>query len=154
MRGFIKSCKFDCLELGQSQELILSNFPDPEYTMNKLFSEVNIFTYGNIELHFLDYKLKCIMTDKLQIDNFLDGGAFLTLDKWIFSDTKKLTLGYVMQALNELQIDFKKETRPYHQSQLFDILIILENTIELLFSHSDSHNHNSWLLDAFQYYEK
>lgn len=94
------------------------------------------------------------MTDKLQIDNFLDGGAFLTLDKWIFSDTKKLTLGYVMQALNELQIDFKKETRPYHQSQLFDILIILENTIELLFSHSDSHNHNSWLLDAFQYYEK
>lgn len=151
MQAFIKSCQFDCLELGQSQAWVLSNFPDPEHIMNDLSCALNIFSYGNIELHIQDFKLKGIMTDKLQMDGCLDGGQFLTLNKWIFKDTHALTLGFVMQAITELQIDFKKETRTYH-SQKFDILLILENGIELLFSHSDMDNQNLWLLDCFQYF--
>lgn len=108
---FFKTGKFDHLELGKTQEWILNNFPAPESRFDEemLKKGFDIWTYGDIELHFENEKLFLIYSDHWH-DWKLDGGDSLKLDKWIFNDISKLNLRFVLSALNSENIDYKKVT--------------------------------------------
>ncbi len=50
---FIKNGKFDYIKLGQTKELILKNFADPDdFSIDFLNPNYTIWFYGNIEFHF------------------------------------------------------------------------------------------------------
>ncbi len=107
---FFKTGEFDCLQLGQSKEYIINNFPDPD-GFNGSFMHPrksgDIWRYGNIELHFdKGNKLWMIFSDYI---NTLNGGKNLILEKWILEKPKELTLLKVIEHLNKEQIDFEKK---------------------------------------------
>ena len=102
---FFKTGKFDYLKLGQTKDWIINNFADPD-SFNFLDSKdkMEIWNYGNIELHFDNQVLFLIYTD--YIDD-IDGGESLKLDKWILSEPNKLTLKFVIENLIAEKIDFQ-----------------------------------------------
>jgi hypothetical protein len=127
---FFKIGAFDCIKLGQTKEWIINNFPDPDcYDADFLTEEVNIWTYGGIELHFQNKELYLIFSDHWH-EGKLDSDQ-LILNKWIFEDINQLSLLFVMTCLNEKNIDFKKKT-----DQL-GVLLRLKSGIELTFENID-----------------
>ena len=107
---FFKTGKFDYLKLGQTKEWIINNFPDPDcYDASFLTEEVNIWTYGGIELHFENKELYLIFSDHWYEGKLADTKD-IKLNKWIFEDISKLSLLYVLTKLNEHNIDYKKKT--------------------------------------------
>ena len=124
---FFKTGKFDYLKLGQTKELIINNFPDPDgYDASFLTEEVYIWTYGGIELFFENEKLYLIFSDHWY-EGKLSDTKQLKLNKWIFEDTDKLNLLYVLGKLNKHDIDYKKKT-----DQL-GVLLRLDSGVEFTF---------------------
>lgn len=105
---FFATGKFDFLKLGKTKEWIINNFPDPDgFDENPAIFKDDIWTYGNIELHFNNDELFLIFSDYI---NDLDGGNSLELKKWFLENTKKLKLSDVISELNNKHIDFQKRT--------------------------------------------
>lgn len=127
---FFKTGKFDYLKLGQTKEWILNNFPDPDgdFSKEELIKgkDFNIWTYGDIELHFENQILYLIYSD-YWYEWKLGGGDHLKLNKWIFDDISKLTLRFVFDALNTQNIDFKKKT------DSLGVLLRLNSGVEMTF---------------------
>jgi len=124
---FFKTGKFDYLKLGQTKEWIINNFPDPDcYSSDFLTEEVNIWTYGGIELFFENEKLYLIYSD-YWYEGKLESSNQIKLDKWIFEDIDKLNLAFVLKVLNTHNIDYKKKT------DKLGVLLRLNSGIELTF---------------------
>ncbi len=115
MREFCRTGRFDCLEIGQTKELILSNFPDPDQTTANRTTTTSIWRYGNIELHFNASRLWMIFSDYI---GELDGGPSLTVDPWFLCQPEKLTLIEVTRALHHERIDFTKKTGVFGEVKL------------------------------------
>lgn len=128
---FFKTGKFDCLQLGQTKEWIIHNFPDPDdYDADFLTEKVNIWTYGGIELHFKNKELYLIFSDHWY-EGKLESSHQIQLSKWVFEDIDKLNLMYMMTELNRHHIDFKKKTDE------LGVLLRLDSGIELTFDNVD-----------------
>lgn len=124
---FFKTGKFDGLKLEQTKEWISSNFPKPDhFDSDFLTEEVNIWTYGGIELHFENELLYLIFSDNW-FEGKLKSTNTLTLNTWIFDDFSKLDFLYVLTQLNEHNIDYKKKT------DNLGVLLRLSSGIELTF---------------------
>jgi len=146
---FFKTGKFDFLKLGQTKEWVLNNFPDPDgnfdretLTNKKGF---DIWTYGDIELHFENKELFLIYSDYWYEWKF-DGGKSLKLNKWIFEDISKLNLRFVLEVLNIHNIDYKKKT------ENLGILLRLNSGVELTFENIndiEDLNPNDFHLSSF-----
>ncbi|BDD12088.1 hypothetical protein FUAX_45200 (plasmid) [Fulvitalea axinellae] len=67
----------------------------------------DIWTYGNIELHFNNDELFLIFSDYI---NELDGGNSLELKKWFLENTEKLKLSDIISQLNSKHVDYQKVT--------------------------------------------
>lgn len=128
---FFKTGEFDCLQLGQSKEYIINNFPDPD-GFNGSFMHPrksgDIWRYGNIELHFdKGNKLWMIFSDYI---NTLTGGNNLILKKWILEPPQELRLLKVIEYLNKEHIDFEKRTeKVLHQISIK----LLKSNVKLSF---------------------
>ncbi len=116
---FLESCKtgkFDYLEIGQSQEYILANFPKPfdGESFNRVSKGIDIWLYGNIELHFFDGILTKIYSDHFYDNPLLklDGGKYLEIFSWIFTHDNEITLTFFIRELLAEQIDFSIRTTP------------------------------------------
>lgn len=147
---FFKTGKFDYLKLGQTKEWILNNFPEPDSTFENKKGGFDIWAYGDLELHFKDNQLILIFSDYWS-ENKINAGNHILLKPWIFEDTSKLTLNFVLKALNTNHIDYTKKTTS------LSIVLYLENGIELTFeSTSDIANSdpNNFKLSAFGLKEK
>lgn len=149
MFEFLTNGKFDCIELGQSQEWILNHFPEPDNHDRRYLIGSNIWLYGKIEFHFSDNRLYQIFSDHLQSDYMgrkFHAGEHFTVKTWIFKQPKKLTLDYVMRKFVKLNIDFEKQTNPY------SIDLILKSGVKLIFQNLNEHtnrNPNRYLMTAF-----
>lgn len=123
---FFKTGNFDVLKLGQTKEWVLNNFPIPDgrfdYDMQK--NGFDIWTYGDLELHFEDQVLFLIYSDCL-VD--LNGGKQLNFNKWIFEDVNQLNLKYVLKKLKEENIDYKR------LRDSLGVVLRLNSSIELTF---------------------
>lgn len=146
---FFKTGKFDCLKLGQTKEWVLNNFPDPDgesdHETLKEGNGFDIWTYGDIELHFENQKLFLIYSDHWY-EWKLEGGTNLRLKKWIFSDISQLNLRFVLEAFNTHNIDYKKKT-----DQL-GVLLRLNSGLELTFENIndvEGLNTNDFHLSSF-----
>ncbi|CAM1357600.1 hypothetical protein [Tenacibaculum halocynthiae] len=143
---FFKTGKFDYLKLGQTQEWILNNFPDPDSGYDPDTNEsFNIWTYGGIELHFEEGMLFLIYSD-YWYEGKLSDTKELTLNKWIFEDIDKLNLLYVLTKLNEENIDYKKKT------DNLGVLLRLKSGVELTFGNIndvEGLNTNEYHLTSF-----
>ena len=126
MLEFLRAGKFDCLKLGQNKEWVRNNFPDPDsgWDVDLQSGGFDIWTYGNIELHFEKDELFLIFSDDLRD---LNGGKDLRVMRWIFDDPAKLDLAYVLHRLNEEKIDYK------NQSDALGVVLRLASGIELTF---------------------
>lgn len=154
MLEFLKTGKFDYLEIGQTQEWMLNNFPDPDFMSEQgsLTYGNDIWMYGKVELHFFDGKLLTIWSDHFQ-DRYYQGkkfnlGEHITVKPWIFRHPKKLTLDYVMRKFVKVGIDFDKRTTPY------SIDLVLKSGVKLLFQNPNDSKHrnpNRYLMTAFAF---
>lgn len=140
MLDFLKTGKFDCLALGQTNEWIYHNFPNPDDYTGKHFLPLlpqTIWLYGMFELHFFDGKLQMIFSDHFQHDIYghsLNAGEHIRVKPWIFKHKKKLTLAYVMRKLTNEGIDFEKITTKWH------ICLKLQSNVKLLFDNNGNKN--------------
>lgn len=146
---FITQGKFDCIELGQTQEWILNNFPDPDNYDGKSLLGSEIWLYGKIEFHFYDKKLEQIFSDHFQTDYLgkkFNAGDDILIKPWIFKSPKKLTLDFVMRKFVKLNIDFEKHTTSH------SIDLVLKSGVKLIFQNpneSKNRNPNRYLMTAF-----
>lgn len=157
MLEFLKTGKFDYLEIGQTQGWILNNFPEPDnYVERTKFQKgVDIWLYGKIELHFYDEKLQMIFSDHFQSDIWgkdFHAGEAIDIKPWLFEHPKDLTLLYVMKQLNAQAIDFKKVTTQWY------IHLVLQSGVVLGFYDENGenklHNYNDYLMQTFHYPKK
>ncbi|MEZ5986134.1 MAG: hypothetical protein R3B94_09300 [Hyphomonas sp.] len=127
---FFRSGKFDCLKLGQNKDWVLRNFPDPDsgWDTDLQSGGFDIWTYGNIELHFEKDKLFLIFSDDL---SDLNGGKDLRLTRWIFDDPSTRSLSAVLNKLNKEKVDYRK------QSDALGVVLRLASGIELTFENTD-----------------
>lgn len=128
--AFLKFGKLDFIKLGQSKEWILANFPDPDdFDEQMLSPKWPIWTYSRLEFHFDQRnELTLIYTDYL--DAIKNNNRF-EVKPWIFEDTSKLQLLFVLAKLNEEDIDYKKLTGKY------GVLLRLQSGVDLSFASLD-----------------
>lgn len=160
---FFSTGKFDFLKLGKTKEWVINNFPDPDgFDKYPEVIKDDVWTYGNIELHFINEELFMIFSD--YVDE-IDGGDSLKLEKWFLADNKKLNLLHIISELNKKHIDFKKITK---KSEPISIVLELMSGVELGFCLEDSKeedydeyikrcketSHNEFKLVAFSFMRK
>ena len=80
MEDFVKKGKFDCIQIGQSKEWIINNFPDPDYGYSMSYKDT-IWCYGPFQFFFAKNQLASIFCEKLA----LDVPASLNINKWVFN---------------------------------------------------------------------
>ncbi len=144
---FVKYGKFDYIELGNDKQWIINNFPNPDGFNESFFQDkCSIWRYGNLEFHFDGAVLYQIYSDYI---NQLNAGEQIQLDKWILATPSKLTLLYVIEHLNNENIEYKKVNFLQAQVQL-----ILQSGVILGFDNLSKQNDisvNQFLLSYFSY---
>lgn len=128
MREVLRTGRFDCLRIGQTKELILHDFPEPDGWGGR-DENAAIWQYGNIELHFDGPRLFLIFSDYL---DELQGGESLAVDPWFLHRPERTTLLEVMRALNDERIDFTKTTRGRGDSEY--VTLVLASGVALQFN--------------------
>jgi len=132
LKDFFIKGKFDYIQLGQSKEWIVNNFPDPDGYSSQIETpkiyESNIWCYGNIEFHFHEELLFLIYSDDLYP---LDGGDNLLLDKWFLGKATSISLKEVQSLLNAEHIDYCKQTSKYGIEVV--TLVLLLSKVQLNF---------------------
>lgn len=145
---FFATGKFDYLKIGQTKEWIRNNFPDPDETCPKEWvreRDLDIWRYGDLELHFNGENLYMIFSDYWYENSFY-AGEDINVKKWILKDTCKLTLLFVMKKLNRKNIDFNKV------SSDLGIRLKLKSGVELCFENihdEENLSPNQFLLAVF-----
>ncbi len=141
---FFKTGRFDYLELGQTKEWIINNFPDPDgIESGEKIKNTNIWCYGNLELHFYNHKLFLIFSDYIET---LSGGDSIDFDKWILDKPQELILEKVVGEFNKLKIDFSIT----HKINLDQVeLEIIESKVKLTFHGEEEEDANKFKLVAF-----
>lgn len=136
MLDFCKSGKFDQIKLGQTKEWISNHFPEPDSRFSKqlLKGGFDVWTYGDIELHFEGQELIMIYADHLKA---FSGGEKLKIDKWIFENTSSLSLVKVAAELDNNHIDYKQK------EDNLGILLRLSSGVELTFENLNDVAHLS-----------
>jgi len=142
---FFKTRTFDCLKFGQDKSWVSSHFPAPDSQFDKEMQSggFDIWTYGNIELHFENEKLFLIFSDDL---GDLSGGEHLTLQRWILEDVEQLNCLFVMKSLNAKNINFNKQT------DNLDVTLKFKSGVELTFekiNDQDNLSSNDFRLISF-----
>lgn len=154
MFEFLKTGKFDYIELGQTKDWILNNFPNPDYRSKEgqFDKGVDIWLYGKVEFYFSEGKLYQIFSDHFQNDYYqgkkFNMGDDIIVKPWIFKHPKKLTLDYVIRKFIKVGIDFEKQTTSH------SIDLILKSGVKLIFqnpSDNKNRNPNRYLMIAFVY---
>ncbi|MCP1659665.1 hypothetical protein [Neisseria perflava] len=128
MCEFIRSGRFDYIEIGQSDEAILQMFPDPDCVSGGLVVKKgwNIWLYGNVEFHFSDGRLNQIRVENLAFEG-VHGGRSIMLRPWIFAQTEQLNLNEVLGALIRQHIDFIKT------EEKAAVVLRLQSGVDLVF---------------------
>lgn len=114
LEAFIKTGQFDYVKLGMSREELVRilPFPDDYGTENQL-ERASIWRYGNFDFFFDAFgALDKIFNDNL---NDLDGGKTFHLKKWIFENPENLTLEFVLNSFNTLNMDYEKQSNSINQ---------------------------------------
>ena len=139
---FFSTGKFDHLKLGKSKEWVINNFPDPDgYDDEEDILNDDIWTYGNVELHF--YKEELVLIYSEGITN-LNGGDSIDIRKGILGSDRECDLNRIMSYLNQRHIDFRKKT---HNVGSYSIDLILESGVKLAFQleQNDIEGHEMFL---------
>ncbi|MDJ0367630.1 hypothetical protein QMK33_20990 [Hymenobacter sp. H14-R3] len=141
---FLKFGKLDFIKVGQTKEWILANFADPDGLNNKMLSHKwPVWTYDLLEFHFdQNNELFLIYTDYLED---LKSNNRFEISPWIFEDASKLTLLFVLAALNSQQIDYQKVTRKK------GVLLHLTSGVTLSFTATDealAKSANDWMMTS------
>lgn len=150
MFDFLKTGKFDFIKIGQTQEWILNNFPDPDDFDGKVLPN-DIWRYGMFEFNFSHHKLTHIFSDHFQHDRFgktFNAGENIDINPWIFANPKQLTLMFVMQELTKQYIDFDKKTENYW------VGLTTQGGVRLMFEipeDSENADPNEFLMMAFSF---
>ncbi|ATD65086.1 hypothetical protein ACFPVS_12410 [Neisseria weixii] len=150
---FLKTGRFDYIEIGQSDEQILQMFPDPDCTSRGLIVKqgLSIWLYGNVEFHFSDGILNQIRLEQLPFGS-LDGGRSILLHPWLFGQPEKLNLNFVLKQLIRHHIDFFKI------EDAANVILRLQSGVDLVFEKDGQQRLNTvckrkaalpqWLLEA------
>ncbi len=143
---FIRTGKFDYLKIGQTRDWVLNNFPNPdgfEDGDNWRNGEFEIFTYGDIELHFSNDILYLIFAD--HFDKIQAGKSIDLTNKWVFEkDTSSLSLPFVIQSLLAEKIDFSTK----YNGSLNCLTVKTVGNVSLHFESDDSDNPNDFMFIA------
>lgn len=147
LMNFIKSGKFDVLSMGQNRDWVVHIFPTPDgFADNEGWrnGEFEIFSYGDLELHFSNDILYLIFADfKGKISG---GNSLVFTDKWIFTqDTSALNLAYVAEVLKTENIGFTIETN----DKLHTIILHLQSKVSLHFESDALREWKDYLFTAF-----
>jgi hypothetical protein len=121
MEEFIKKGKFDCIQIGQTKEWILHNFPDPDHDYSMSYKDT-IWSYGSFEFFFQKNQLVSIYCEDLA----LNVPGSLKIDKWIFDEP--MTLIQFIRVLNRNRISFNLT-----HSNLPPEILILTSNVRLCF---------------------
>ena len=100
MEDFIKKGMFDCIQIGQSKEWILNNFPDPDNGYSMSYKDT-IWCYGSFQFFFDKNQLYRIFCE----DSALCVPKSLKIDKWVFG--LPVTLLKFIEILNRDSVDFE-----------------------------------------------
>lgn len=124
LRAFFSLGRFAGLKLGDSRDTVRSKFPEPDSSWDAEMQSggFDIWTYGDIELHFETDELFLIFSDDL---SDLHGGEALRLERWIFEEPDKLNLAFVRRTLSDEKIDYKM------QSDALGVRLRLTSGVEL-----------------------
>lgn len=87
MLDFLKTGKFDCVALSQSQEWLSANFVNPT-DIGNLGDGIEIWRYGVIEFYFDNKELYQIYCDNFTHTK-LTAGDDIMIYPWIFNDYSK-----------------------------------------------------------------
>ena len=109
MEDFIKNGKFDYIQIGQSKEWILNNFPDPDGYFSMSYKD-SIWKYGTIEFHFSENQLFMIFCEQLSLPD--ENG--IKINKWIF-DRRPLTMLECIRILNDERLSFSLNHSKYDE---------------------------------------
>lgn len=136
---FIKTGKFDIVELGLSKEQIINLFCKPD-NKNDMKNNMSIWNYSTFELHFYKDNLMALWCDNLSYLKNPHKKQF-RFDKWVFSRPKLLTFSYFCSVLKKEQIGYKAyETFfKYSNNHLADnIILYIDNTnVHIYFEDTD-----------------
>lgn len=142
---FFINGKFDCIQLGQSQEWITHHFPKPK----QISTNQRIWQYDDMELYFKNKQLTAIYCDKLSQQKPLYFGENIFIERHFLTD-KNYDLISAIEILNQYQIDFQKNQKfgliylilPSHVQLIF-------NPIDDVFHHTNHCNQNQFILTSF-----
>lgn len=101
---FIRTGKFANIEIGQTMEYIQNNFPPPD-NISDMGYDTFIWQYGVFEFHFIAGALTLLWCDNLNYLNNPDKKQYI-LDKWILSESNKLSFSYFCSRLDQENIKY------------------------------------------------
>ncbi len=128
LKEFFLTGKFNCIELGQSEDWIIKNFVEPDEKYTDKMSNVTSWIYGSTEFFFKENNLFTIYSDGW-FDFFTDAKN-IQYKKWILEDISKLTLKYVLTVLNTEKVNYKVK----FDKNLENVTVYIEKSnVELLF---------------------
>ncbi len=88
LHDFLRTGSFEDLRIGQSKELVRSRVPEPlDWALTGDGTESDLWSYGRLDLIFVDGKLSSIFCDNL--GGFGDESAeeeHVTVDPWFLAD--------------------------------------------------------------------
>lgn len=97
----------------------------------------NIWTYGNIELHFHEQELFLIFSDYIET---LNGGSKLELNRWFLRDVSEINLVSVLEHLHRAHIDYRKSSSSAGELCVF---LDLSSGVRLSFALQELENESS-----------
>ncbi|MFZ1676848.1 MAG: hypothetical protein WAT91_06225 [Saprospiraceae bacterium] len=93
-----KTGVFHNLKVGATKDWMKNNFPKPDYIV-----EENFWKYGNMDFFFDEDKLIEICFRSLEP---LKGGKSFDINNWILSESKDLSLEFIISKLLSEKLDF------------------------------------------------
>ena len=135
MNEFVKKGKFDCIQLGQTKEWILDNFPNPDNDCHSMSYKDTIWGYGSFEFFFDKNLLVSIFCHHLDFD----GGDNLKVDKWVFGEP--ITLIKFIEILNRDGVDFNLTHKKWLDTEVW--ITISDSKVVLAFTGENEENYNN-----------
>jgi len=101
---FIKTRKFGNIQIGQSIDYIIENFPPPDDIWDA-DNDTYIWSYGVFEFHFVSGELTLLWCDNLSYLGDPDKKQY-KLDKWLLKEPNKMTFSYFCSLLDKEDIKY------------------------------------------------
>jgi len=138
MEVFITKGKLDCIQIGQTKEWILNNFPAPDNRYDK----DRIWNYGSFEFHFSKNQLSTIFCGDLSLTD----SDCIQINKWILDEC--VTLSKFIAVLNNNRIDFRSRNSPNDCSEV-EVMILSSKVNLCFFNGEDVKDINDLRLHSF-----